>query len=70
MEKGEIAQDEQFHLFPQYFFYAFCILKPFNSHISVVVGSFFEFGMVSKWSIMDCVKTELFGKGLTLICSI
>ena len=34
--------------------YAICILKPFNSHISVVVCSFFEFRMVSKW----CIKTR------------
>ena len=27
MEKGEIAQNEQFHLFPQCF-YAICILNP------------------------------------------
>ena len=32
-------------------FYAICILKFFNSHISVVVCSFFEFGTVSKWFI-------------------
>ena len=29
-------------------FYAICILKSFNSHISVVVCSLFEFGTVSK----------------------
>ena len=32
-------------------FYAISILKSFNSHISVVVCSFFEFGMVSKCCI-------------------
>ena len=30
-------------------FYVISILKSFISHISVVVCSFFEFGMVSKW---------------------
>ena len=30
MEKGEIAQNEQFHLFPQCF-PSICILKSFNS---------------------------------------
>ena len=37
-------------------FYAICILKSFNSHISVVVCSFFEFGMVSKWCIREWVN--------------
>ena len=51
MEKGEIAQNEQFHLFPQ------CVL--FNLYLkilSVVVCSFFEFGTVSKWCIRDWIK--------------
>ena len=30
-------------------FYAICILKSFNSHISVVLCSSFEFRTVSKW---------------------
>ena len=47
MEKGEIAQMSNFTLF-QNVFYGICILKSFNSHISVVVCSFFEFGTVSK----------------------
>ena len=54
-EKGAIAQNEQFHLF-QDVFYAICILKSFNSHISVVVCSFFELEMVSKWCIRECVN--------------
>ena len=37
-------------------FYAICILKSFNSHISVVVCNFFEFGKVSKWCIGEWVK--------------
>ena len=37
-------------------FYAICILKSFNSHISVVVNSFFEFGTVSKWCNREWVK--------------
>ena len=37
-------------------FYAIFVIKSFNSHISVVVFSFFEFGTVSKWSIREWVK--------------
>ena len=37
--------------FFQIVFYAICILKFFNSYISVVVCNFFEFGTVSKWCI-------------------
>ena len=33
-------------------FYAICVLKFFNSHISFVICSFFEFGTVSKWCII------------------
>ena len=57
MEKGEIAQNEQFHLF-HIFFYAVCILKSFNSHSSVVVCSFFEFGAVSKYCIRERVNLQ------------
>ena len=56
VEKGEIAQEEQFHVVPQWFFYIICILKSFDSHISVVVCSFAEFGTVSKWYIGEWVK--------------
>ena len=37
-------------------FYAICILKSFNSQISVVVCSFFEFGIVSKCCIREWVN--------------
>ena len=40
------------------FFYAIYILKSFNSHISVVISSFFEFGTVSKWCIRGWVKSK------------
>ena len=33
-----------------------CILKSFNSHISVVICSFFEFGTGSKWCIGEWVN--------------
>ena len=33
-------------------------LKSFNSHISVVVCSFFQFGTVVKWCIGEWVKIE------------
>ena len=51
MEKGEIAQMSNFTFFHNVF-YAICILKPVNSHISVIFCSFFEFGTVSKWCIL------------------
>ena len=53
--KGEIARYEQFLLFPQCFQKACfpeaskCVVWEWvNSHISVVVCSFFEFRMVTK----------------------
>ena len=55
VEKGEIAQNEQFHLFPQYFL-CHVYLKSFNSHISVVVCSLFKFGTVSKCCIKEWVN--------------
>ena len=36
--------------------YAICILKSFNSHISVAVCKFFKFGTVSKWCVREWVK--------------
>ena len=57
VENGEIAQNEQFHLFSHNVFYAICFLKSFNNHISVVVCSFFEFGTFSKWSIWEWFKS-------------
>ena len=39
-------------------FYTICIWKSFNSHISVVVCSFFEFEIVSKWSIREWVNLD------------
>ena len=44
-------------------YYAITILKSFDSHISVVVCSFFEFGAVPKWCIGEWVK----GKGLAYL---
>ena len=40
-------------------FYVICILKSFNSHISFLVYSFYEFGTVSKWCIREWVKYTL-----------
>ena len=37
-------------------FNAICILKSLNSHVSVVVCSVFEFGMISKWYIREWIK--------------
>ena len=37
-------------------FYAVCILKSLNSHISVVVCSFFEFRTVSKLCMRECIN--------------
>ena len=53
--KGEIAQMSNFTFF-HYVFKTICILKLYKSHILVVVCSFFEFGMVPKWCIMEWVK--------------
>ena len=36
--------------------YAICIIRFFNSHISVVVCGVFDFGTVSKWCIREWVK--------------
>ena len=58
VEKGEIAQNEQFHLYPQCFL-CNLIIKSFNSHLSVVVCCFFEIGMVSKWCIRERVESDL-----------
>ena len=62
--KGEIACYEQFLLFPQCFQKAcfpgaskgVVVWELVNSHISVVVCSFFEFGTVSKWCIREWVN--------------
>ena len=40
-------------------FNAICILKSFDSHVSVVVCSYFEFGTVSKWCIGEWVKRSI-----------
>ena len=37
-------------------FYVICNLKSFNSHISVVICSFFEYGAVSKWYIREWIN--------------
>ena len=44
MEKLKLVKITNFTFFHSVF-YGICILKSFNSHISVVVCSFFEFGM-------------------------
>ena len=59
--------NEQFHLLPQCFpkaflhnvFHATGILKSFNSHISVVNCSLFEFWTVSKWCTREWVKVPV-----------
>ena len=58
VENGEIAHNEQFHLFPQCFL-CNMYLKILKSNISVVVCSFFEFGTVSKWCVREWVKVHL-----------
>ena len=39
-------------------FFAICILKSFNSHISFVACKLFEFGTVSKWCIREWVQED------------
>ena len=51
-------KNEQFHLFPQCFL-CNLYLKNFNSHISFVVCSCFEFGTISKWCIRNGLKQFL-----------
>ena len=51
-KKMKLLKMSNFILF-QNVFYAICFLKSFNSHISFVVCSFFEFGTVSKWCIRN-----------------
>ena len=41
-------------------FYAICILKSFNSHISVIVYNFFEFGTISEWCIREWVQSPFY----------
>ena len=54
--------------FFQKVFNANCILKPFNSYISVVICSFFEFVMVSKWCIREWIKVILCCELLLQFC--
>ena len=59
VQKGEIAQNEQFHLFPQCFLcnlYLKILYEPHIScqfHIFSFISSFFEFGTVAKWCIRE-----------------
>ena len=53
VEKGEISNFTLFHNV----FYPISILKSFDSHIWVVVCSFVEFWMVSKWFIRKWVHS-------------
>ena len=39
-------------------FYAICILKSCNNHVTIVVCSFLEFGVVSKCCICECVNLD------------
>ena len=55
-KKVKLLKMSNFTFFHNVFF-AICILKSFNSHISVVVFIFFEFGMVSKWCNREWVKS-------------
>ena len=48
-------------------FCGICILKSFNSHISIVVCSFFEFGTVSKWCRRKWVNQFLWIKSHTML---
>ena len=64
--KGEITQISIITFFHNVF-YGISFLKPFNSRISVVVCSFFEFGTVSKWCIREWVKCINFNNKLKLI---
>ena len=47
--------------FSTMFFYAICIFKSFNSHITVVICSFLDFETVSKWCTREWVKEVVEG---------
>ena len=57
-EKVKLLKMSNFTFFHNVF-YAICILKCFNNHISIFVCSFFEFWPVSKWCIREWVKDML-----------
>ena len=65
VEKVRLHNVSSFTFFRN-FFYAICILKFVNSHISVVICIFFEFGTVSKWCIREwkhdctCIFSHIF----------
>ena len=50
-------------------FYSTCMLNSFNSHISVVVCSFFELRTVSAWCIREWVKGYLSRNIICTFCS-
>ena len=62
-KKVKLLKMSNFTLFNNVF-YGICILKSLNSHISVVVCSFFEFWTFSRWCIWKRVKHLLaLGRG-------
>ena len=54
-KKVKLLKMSNFTLFHS-IFYVICIVNSCNSHISIVVCSFFEFGTVSKWCIREWVN--------------
>ena len=50
--KGKLLKMSNFTFYHNVF-YAACLLKSFNSHISVVISNFFEFGTISKGCIRE-----------------
>ena len=63
-EKVKLLKMSNFTFFHNVF-YAICILKSFNSHMSDVVCSFFEFGTASKWCIREWVNNWRRKRGST-----
>ena len=51
-------------------FYAIFILKSFNSNISFVVCSFFEFGTISKWCIGEWDRSKNVKKGNCILLTL
>ena len=47
--------------------YAIFILESFNSHISVVICSFFEFGTVWKWCVREWVKPPFYSAWINYV---
>ena len=65
-KKVKLLKMSNFNFFNNVF-YAICIFKSFNSHISVVVCSFFDFGTVLEWCIRERVNARVWPNILAVV---